>query len=489
MNRAVVSVRKTQKDYPIFPYNPEIIFPEFDGFDLYEFGADSKNKNKIYKEIREIFIDLGFDRENIGKKNWNPLKDFVESGQKVVLKPNLVFDKHYLGINGTLGTITNASIIRPIIDYLLLATKGDIKITICDVPIQSADWDNLLEISGIKDLVTFYEKRGIKIEVLDLRKEISFTTKEGIVFKRVVAERDPLGYLSVDLGNRSALFPVIKYYKKFEITDYKLGSVSKHHNSELNEYCIPKTILEADFFVNIPKLKTHRKAGITFALKNLIGINGDKAWIAHHRRGTKRNGGDEADKFSFALFKSRIIGFLKRHVALNFMFILIKKFLQFLRKSRKKEELSISKNGFVQKEITEGSWHGNDTIWRVIKDINAIIFYANKSGKMENKMQRRYLCIGDAVICSDGEGPMRGQPRKEGFLFGGMEPVCIDCVAARLIGFDYKKIPQIREGFGGDYFWRICNFKKEDIVSKSNVEKIEEVNLKFRPSSGWTNLL
>jgi len=32
-------------------------------------------------------------------------------------------------------------------------------------------------------------------------------------------------------------------------------------------------------------LKLHRKAGITCALKNLIGINGNKEYLPHHRLG------------------------------------------------------------------------------------------------------------------------------------------------------------------------------------------------------------
>ena len=35
----------------------------------------------------------------------------------------------------------------------------------------------------------------------------------------------------------------------------------------INEYCISNTILDADVIINIPKLKTHKKAGITVCLK------------------------------------------------------------------------------------------------------------------------------------------------------------------------------------------------------------------------------
>jgi hypothetical protein len=52
-------------------------------------------------------------------------------------------------------------------------------------------------------------------------------------------------------------------------------------------------VLSADLVVNLPKLKTHKKTGVTLALKNLVGINGDKNWLPHHSQGSVEKGGDE----------------------------------------------------------------------------------------------------------------------------------------------------------------------------------------------------
>ena len=49
-----------------------------------------------------------------------------------------------------------------------------------------------------------------------------------------------------------------------------------------NEYLLSETVLSADLVVNLPKLKTHKKTGVTLALKNLVGINGDKNLLPHH---------------------------------------------------------------------------------------------------------------------------------------------------------------------------------------------------------------
>jgi uncharacterized protein (DUF362 family) len=42
--------------------------------------------------------------------------------------------------------------------------------------------------------------------------------------------------------------------------------------SLLRELYLPKTVLGADFFVSMPKLKTHHWAGVTLSMKNLFGI-------------------------------------------------------------------------------------------------------------------------------------------------------------------------------------------------------------------------
>jgi uncharacterized protein (DUF362 family) len=44
------------------------------------------------------------------------------------------------------------------------------------------------------------------------------------------------------------------------------------HASALKELWLPRTILEADFVVSMPKLKTHHWAGVTLSLKNMFGI-------------------------------------------------------------------------------------------------------------------------------------------------------------------------------------------------------------------------
>ena len=52
-------------------------------------------------------------------------------------------------------------------------------------------------------------------------------------------------------------------------------------------------VLGADAVINIPKLKTHKKSGVTLALKSCIGLTNEKYWLPHYTAGTPAEDGDE----------------------------------------------------------------------------------------------------------------------------------------------------------------------------------------------------
>jgi len=282
--KKLVSLVQTQsKAYPVAPFHPHKAYPEFS--DSHHFVYDDVDENWVYDSVRDLLRSLDLDTDNVDTPQWNPFTSLIKEGETVVIKPNLVIDRHPLGADGIEAMITHASIIRPLIDYIVRATNKNCSIVICDVPLQSAYWERLIDASGLKELVDYFATQGVTISLFDLRYEISLANSEGVYYKRIKGAGDPLGYQAVDLGARSYITDIIQDYKKLEITDYGKGTVAAHHNPEKNEYLLPKTILTADLFINVPKLKTHRKAGVTLSMKNLIGVNGDKSWIAHHRKG------------------------------------------------------------------------------------------------------------------------------------------------------------------------------------------------------------
>jgi len=518
MKQNLVYIHKGDiSSYPPAPFHPPEIFPEFKSLPC---GPETDPENHVYRAVRETLIQLGLDESHIGTAEWKPFRDFVKPGQHVVIKPNFVRGDHPLGEIGVLSMVTHASLMRPVIDYVLLTTGGDCKITICDVPLQSSAWEEIITQSGTKALVDFYSRHGIRIGLLDLRREISHANNEKVIDQREFADRDPLGYAAVDLGGKSALMPVIQRYKQFMITDYDKGTVGEHHNPKKNEYCIAKTILDADFFINMPKLKTHRKAGLTLALKNLIGMNGDKRWIAHHREGSVALGGDEFPRYNLRnWFEFRLFTFLKRHPAWGgvwlatqiykahrLIFRLKHSIKLKLRKAWARDESSpLEEAGFEtfkrefpntsyetyrglnpnpnQKRFMEGSWYGNDTLWRTVTDLNHIIFYADKNGILRETIQRNYFCLADGIMSGEGEGPMGHLPKKIGVVMGGLHPLAVDFSAAWIMGFDAKKIPVIDRLFGNTMV-NYPGLTPASIEMRSNVD-LARLDIKFKPSNNW----
>lgn len=468
--------------YPVKPYHPEESYPEFKELG---YEVEIQDKNEIYSCIREILFEMGLDKENYGTAKWNPFKGLIKQGGKVLLKPNLVFHMHPKSEKDMESMITNAAIIRPLIDYILIASKGDISITIADAPVQGGDFKKVCELSGVSELQRFYKSKGIGIKVIDMRMIRSLPNSMGVMEKRI-SQRDVNQYCRVDLKDKSELIDVIYKANRFEITDYGFGAVKRHHNKQKNEYLIPKEVLDTDLFINLPKLKTHRKAGLTCAMKNLVGINGDKTCLAHHTRGIKEKGGDEFNKKNIKNYlKVRIWTTLKTNKLGIKIASLIKKFYQiFIWKGKTLKEYNMDN---APKVFSEGSWYGNDTIWRCVKDLNKIIFFADKHGEMKKERQRNYLCIVDAVMAGEGEGPMEQTTKPFGVIFAGKNPVYIDYVASELMCYDYRDIPTVANGFKNRW-WHLVDKQPKDIKICSNYP-IGDIKEYFIPTYGWQEKL
>jgi uncharacterized protein (DUF362 family)/Pyruvate/2-oxoacid:ferredoxin oxidoreductase delta subunit len=62
-----------------------------------------------------------------------------------------------------------------------------------------------------------------------------------------------------------------------------------------------------------------------------------------------------------------------------------------------------------------------------------------------NRMVRQDLIIMDGFVGMMGDGPAAGPPANARLLIGGFDPVAVDAVAARLMGFKPDKIPMIHQ--------------------------------------------
>lgn len=456
------------------PFNPSKNYPE------YPFKSIGQN-NTVYDSIRKILSMLGMDKENYNKESWNPLGGIIKPGDAVLIKPNLV--RHY-NLNlagGTDELLTHGSIIRAVLDYVYIALKEKGTITIGDAPLQSAYFETIIKIVGIDRIIDFYNKNAkLKINLIDFRIERGYKGKSGGI-KREQLKGDPSGYTAVDLKDDSELFDIIDDYKKFRVTNYDKDEMIRHHNKNTNEYLIPNNVLNADVIINLPKLKAHRKAGMTCALKNLIGINGSKDWLPHHRFGSIEEGGDE---YLHKSLRKRLLTRLneKMDVTTNRYYLVLMRMLHL--------SLNATKLIFPYKDrYFEGSWYGNDTIPRTIVDINKIIFYADKNGVLKDKVQRKMFIIVDGIIAGEKEGPLEPSPKKCGLLVAGYSPVAVDLVCSRIMGFDYKKIPTFKYALNAKNY-EIFNDNPEDIEILSNeCNNFEDIYNAFRcnfiPSDGW----
>lgn len=467
-------------NYPIeFPFSPSEKYPE------YPFEEYSEIPNFVYHAVRNHFKNLGLDKENFGKTNWNPLGEFDIIGKKIVIKPNWVMHEHPLNKN-IWSVITHPSIIRAVLDYIFIATKGNCEVTIGDAPLQSADFDKILEISKINELISYFCEKGLNITVEDFRLEKAIRDKKRNIIRAITLSEDSNKYVAINLYDKSLHSEIDSYYKKYRVTCYDKRKMLKHHKTGYHEYLISNTVIKSDFFINLPKMKTHRKAGVTLSLKNLIGINCSKDWLPHHRRGAKSKSSDEYEKF--CLFQSigvyfNELGFMQENILLRRLLILISRVFNKMHK--------VICRIFHQRYYSEGSWYGNDTVWRTCLDINKILFYSDKKGNISNKKsKRRYLTIIDGIIGGEKEAPLLPSSINAGVTVAAFNPAVSDFVATKVMGIDPYKVPIVKNSFSQNSL-PIFDKNSEEIVVKSS-QKCYNINAsslkaikQFEPSSGW----
>jgi len=436
----LVALRRERKvHYPAAdPFHPPEAYPEY----LWGSGARQPD-NRVYPMVRELLFYLGLDRSNYGTREWNPFGEFIRPGDKVVIKPNFVTDLHRTHpqwAEARLALFTHGSILRPLVDYAFKACGEDGFITICDSPLEEPrpeSFKNIAHLSGTQSMVDRLSRMGVPLRLLDLRDGIhTFCDSIGISFK---LPGDPLGYTVIDLGSESLLEEILEDFEKFETGTWK--QVSDYHYPGHHFYSIANTVLDADVFINVPKLKTHKKTGVTLCLKNIMGISNRKDWIPHWRRRIDEY--KNCDPFYIDLLKS----------AFNTNSHLSQKILtQFIKIAK------IKLNGY-------GNWHGNDTIWRIQVDLNKILFFADKHGVLQSEPQRRYFTVIDGIIASEGDSPLEPQPRSLGAIFAGGDPVAVSKVGCDLMRVDFRKVKKIiRAASLKEHAFSRCNLDQIRVV-------------------------
>lgn len=437
---APVICRTPSGGYPAFPYLPPQRYPEFGT------RGPTDPSNQVYAAVRRILEDIGLDQPNIGKPTWNPLKGYLQPGQRAVIKPNWVMHVNPAGPLKAL--ITHTSVIRVLIDYVLLALDGRGRVDIADAPLQGCDFAAIKRITMIDELLDLYraEAPHVEFHVLDLRKTtLEGWRVEGSTHQQSQQEGDPRGYTLVDLGQDSLLADIEDRAARFRVTMYDHRLMRQHHAEDRHEYLLANSVLDADLVINVPKLKTHLKAGVTAALKNLIGINGHKEYLPHHTNGCPATGGDQYPRLSYVKPVRSWVD--DRYWRLTAQGLPSRHFRNALGAAGR--ALRRSSRFLDSDNLMDGGWSGNDTIPRTTLDINNALYFLDRAGngqRLSPEPLRTALHIVDGVVAGEGLGPLHPSPKAANLVMGGWNPLTVDLCAGRLIGLDADKVRLLRYG-------------------------------------------
>ena len=406
----------------------------------------------------------------------------------VVVKPNWIQESHEYSPDVWEPVITHPVVLTTVIRCVAEMMGGRGTICICDAPHTYA---NFAAITARGDLRAALDAiRGewpeLKLELIDLRREV-WIRKEEVVVERRPNTEDPRGYARLNLG-RGSFFFGHPGEGHFFGADYDRAVVNEHHHDDIHEYLIAGSPIACDLFINLPKLKTHKKTGITCCLKNLVGINGDKNWLPHHTEGTPQHHGDEFPGESFAVVIEQRFKRLGLKLALGVPFLGTWLF----RKMRNAGKRMLGDSATV---IRNGNWSGNDTCWRMALDLNRCLLHGENDGSWrDGGHPKRYLAIVDGITGGEGNGPLCPDFVASGVLIAGTNPAETDAVAARLMGFDPADIPIVRNAFGA-HRWPIAAGSLEDVrvvdgdgPEVSLRELAPAVPSGFKPHFGWTSL-
>ena len=102
--------------------------------------------------------------------------------------------------------------------------------------------------------------------------------------------------------------------------------------------------------------------------------------------------------------------------------------------------------GDTQKIVRSGNWHGNDTCWRMVLDLNKCLFDFDGSGQARKK-PLRYLAVVDGIVGGEGNGPMAPDRKPCGTIIAGTHPASVDITAATLMGFNWQDIRLLKNAF------------------------------------------
>ena len=378
---------------------------------MYKVGiesADNYRLDTIKETLQRSFADIGLPA-------MNPLAEIVKPGNTVFIKPNWVASRWRESCphkDNLYCVITHPNVIEAVADYVAGALQGEGEMIIGDSPSIDADFEELMEFTGIKRLEHKYD---VPVTIVDLRPLVcDDLVNYGKRDKMVPHPGDPKGTVEVNLGRNSLLYGIdpSRFRGVFDERDETMAS----HTGETQLYTFSKSLYDADVYISIPKLKTHQKVGATLNLKGLVGSVTNKNQLVHWQIGYPEIHGDEYPT---------------------------------------KEAWEASKTAKV---THRGSWPGNDTIWRMVVDLYQAM----------RRKERKYFSVVDGIIAGEGQGPFCPTSKNANTLIVGEDLLAVDVAAARYMGLDPQKIRYL------SYFINQGIIASKDILVSCNEKEMAD---------------
>ncbi len=427
---------------------------------------DSQDERTI-ESLHSLYNDDYFLQNSISEMLMRHLNSENFENKRVLLKPNWV--KHSVFKYDEICLRTNDNFLLALLEVILKFNPASVLIG--DAPIQGCKWHEVVTSNFIS-----------RVENLSIQYKVCITIKD---FRRVlfnpiqnspIKNRSPLSdYVIFDLGKESFLEPITNSKKNlFRVADYNPDRLAESHRLGVHKYCITKELFEADIVISVPKVKTHQKAGITAALKNLVGLNGDKDYLPHHRVGGVDQGGDcYPGKNRFRFWSELAVDFANRHQGTKLYWVgrKVSSALWYMSLPKKNENLG-------------AAWFGNDTTWRMVLDLNKVAIFGMADGTISESPQRQLFSFCDGVIGGQGDGPLKPEPLPLGIISFSNHSGVNDLAMATLMGFETQKVAMLNE------ILRSSKKDKVDIfinAELTDLNKLEQFSFNAKVPPGWEN--
>src|SRR6185436_831967 len=159
----------------------------------------SREPNPVYAMVRELLAQVGLDAQRFGSAEWNPLRTLVPEGASVFVLCNFVYHRRPRESQRNFqAKCIHGSVLRALIDYILLAVGPHGRVRFGNAPLQSCDWKAVQRDSGADRVAEFYAACGLPVQAEDLR---LFVTGRGPVGTMRPPEiRDAASAVEIDLG-------------------------------------------------------------------------------------------------------------------------------------------------------------------------------------------------------------------------------------------------------------------------------------------------